>query len=275
MKIKLPDNINLTQPERYILTIYIHPDKFSFSLYNPVEDSSYFYREISGEKQTDAFSNLKNTFFENEFFSYAFRKIRIINHTPVFTYIPSIIYEEKHKKDYMKFLFSKNTERTLSHSLSTAGITILHCLPETVYDFFVRSFFNPEFIHHTAPTIAYFRDRSNRVNAKQMIVNKNGQEMDIFCFERGTLLLGNHFTSNHAQDAVYYILFVWKQLAFDQLKDYLHIVGDVTSKKELLEQLKSYIHNVLPINIVPEAHFAQIDTRDIPFELAALTLCEL
>jgi hypothetical protein len=59
------------------------------------------------------------------------------------------------------------------------------------------------------------------------------------------------------------------------LKDLLHIAGNPASKKELPEQLKEYIHNIVPVNIVPEAHFERIDTRNIPFELAALTLCEL
>jgi hypothetical protein len=274
MKINLPENIDLAHPERYMLAIYIRPDRFSFSLYNPVDDGSYFYQTFDNDQHADAFSNFKEVFFENDFFTLSFRKIRLVNHTSVFTYIPDLIYEDKHKKDYINFLFSENTGKFLSHSLQS-GITILHQIPDEIYNFFARTFVNPEFIHHSASLIAYFQEKSNRVNARQMIVNKNGKEMDILCFSHGKFLLGNHFHCEQLQDAVYYILFIWKQLKFDQLKDLLHIAGDTASKKELPEPLKEYIYNIVPVNIVPEAHFDRVDTRNIPFELAALTLCEL
>jgi len=274
MKINFPENINLAHPERYILTIYIHPEKFSFSLYNPVDDGSYFYYEIENG-QTDAFSAFKEMLFENEWFSLPFRRVYIINNTSAFTYIPTLIYRDKDKKDYMKFLFSENNGRILSHSLQIAEVTILHQLPENIYEFFQRSFVNAEFIHHTASLIAYFQERSKTVNANKMIVNKNGNGLDILCFSRGKFLLGNHFTCNRPEDALYYILFTWKQLDFNQQEDFIYLAGDISSKKELLEKLKLYIHNIIPVNIVPEEHFDRIDTNAIPFELAALSLCEL
>ncbi|MDR3217627.1 MAG: DUF3822 family protein [Dysgonamonadaceae bacterium] len=275
MKINLPENIDLGHPEQYIFTIYIRPEWFSFSLYNPVEDGSYFYREIENGKYTDAFSHFKDLIFENDFFTFSFKKIQVMNHTAVFTYIPSLIFEEKHKQHFVKFLFSESLGKTLHHTLSTAGITILHQMPEEIYNFLLRTFVNPEIIHHSAPLIAYYQERSKRTNAKQMIVNRNKYGMDILCFASGTFLLGNHFQCNNLPDAVYYILFVWKQLKFNQLNDILLIAGDPVSKKELLEKTALYIHYILPVTIEPEAHFDQVDTSNIPFELATLSLCEL
>jgi hypothetical protein len=275
MKIELPENIDLTHPDRYTLTFCICRDQFSFSLYNPMDDGSCFYKELDENKQADAFSGFKDTFFENDFFLLPFRKVRILNNTAVFTYIPDIMYQDKHKKDYLDFLFSEVKGKILSQSLPTTGITILHLLHEEIYNFFVRIYTNPEFIHHSAPLIAYFRELSNPVNAKQMIVNRNGNGIDIFCFSQGALLQGNHFPCNQIQDAIYYILFVWKQLQFDQKKDFLHLAGNSDSKKELSESLKPHIHNILPVNIVPETHFDQAEMQNIPFELAALSLCEL
>ncbi|MDR3341075.1 MAG: DUF3822 family protein [Candidatus Symbiothrix sp.] len=275
MKINLPESIDLRHPEQYIFTIYFRPEWFSFSLYNPVEDDSFFYREIEKGKYADAFSHFKELIFENDFFTFSFKKIQVMNHTAVFTYIPSLIFEEKYKQNFVKFLFSESVGKTLHHTLSTAGITILHQMPEEIYNFFHRTFVNPEIIHHSAPLIAYFQGKSKRTNAKQMIVNRNKRGMDILCFANGTFLLGNHFKYDNLPDAVYYILFVWKQLKFNQLNDILYLAGDPVSKKELQEKTSLYIHNILPVNILPEAHFDPIDMRNIPFELAALPLCEL
>jgi hypothetical protein len=275
MKINLPENIYLTHPERYILTIYICPDKYSFSLYDPEDNGSYFYGELDGDRQTDAFSTFKDSIFENEFFTLPFRKIKILNRTTVFTYVPETLYQEQHKKDYMDFLFSEETEKILSQSLPSAGIIILHQLPEEIHNFLVRIFTNPDFIHYSAPLIAYFSKRSKQVNAKEMIVNYQGKGADIFCFSEGGLLLGNHFPCDHVRDIVYYIFFVWKQLEFDQQEDFLYFTGDSVFKKELPEYLKPYIRNIHPVDIAPEAHFDQVDMQNIPLELAALSLCRL
>ncbi|GHU62622.1 hypothetical protein FACS1894123_03890 [Bacteroidia bacterium] len=273
MKIKISENIDLTHPEKYILTIYFRTERFSFSLYDPLENGSYFYWE-SG-KVGDTFSLSKNIFFDNEWFTFSFRKVYFMNYTFEFNYIPNLIYEDKYKKNFMQFLFPDNQGKVLHHSLQIADITILHQLSGEVYDFFIRGFVNIEFIHHTAPLIAYFQERSRIINGKQMIINKNKDGIDIICFSRGRFLMGNHFPCHSKREFVYYILFTWKQLDCDQQKDFLYVAGDNTAKKELMEQLQQYIHNVIPVHIVPEAHFEQIDMGNIPFELAVLSLCEL
>jgi hypothetical protein len=275
VKISVPENIDLTHPERYTFAVYICPDRLFFSLFNPADEQVYFYREIKNAKQTDTFSNFKDVFFENEFFALPYRKVYLLNQSSVFTYVPSIVYDEKHKEDYMKFLFTGHMEKILSHALPEAGITVLHQLPEETYNFFLRTYVNPEFIHHSAPLIAYFREKNNRFSGKQMIVNKNGKGMDILCFSKKTLLLGNHFLCEQMSDAVYYIIFIFKQLNFSQLNDYIYLIGDSISKNELQENLASYVQNIISENIAPESHFASIDAENIPFELAALTLYEL
>ena len=275
MKIQLPENIDIDHPERYILTIRVHPEQFSFSLYSPVDDASYFYFPIEKEKQSSAFVSFQEAFFDNEFLSLSFRKIYIINYTPVFTYVPSLIFEEKDKKEYFKFLFKDKPDKIIHHELQVPEITILHDIRHGIYEFFQRSFVSGQIIHHTAPLIAYFRDRTPAMNRNKVVVNLQSNEMDVLCFSHNEFLLGNHFNCQQMEDAVYYILFIWKQLKFDQLKDFVYITGDVISKKKLMEQLREYLHNIIPANITPEAHFSQIDTRMIPFEIACLSLCEL
>ena len=275
MKIQLPENIDLSHPERYILTIRVHLEQFSFSLYNPIDDASYFYLPIEKEKQSSAFVSFQDAFFDNEFFSLPFRKTYIINYTSVFTYVPTLIFEEKDLKEYLKFLFKDKPEKILHHTLQSPELTILHDIRHGIYEFIQRSFVNGQIIHHTAPLIAYFRDKTPTVNRNKIVVNLRDKGMDILCFSHNNLLLGNHFNCQQIEGAVYYILFIWKQLKFDQLRDFIYITGDVMSKKKLMELLREYLHNIIPVNITPEAHFSQIDTRMIPFEIACLSLCEL
>ena len=278
MKIDLPENIRLTNPERYILTIGIGSGRFSFFLYNPVEDGSFFY--FPGEKfeKEEAFSQFKECFYENDFFGLPFRKIYLMNYSRSYTYVPSLIYEKDSKNDFRDFLFSEkesNRKIILEQPLAISQLVILHSLEEALYDFFQRSFIQPKFVHYSSPFISYFQTRSKINPRHQLIVNFTAEGIDLFCFRQGNFILGNHFACPQSEDAIYYILFTWKQLQLDQMKDFIYISGNTETKKQAIEKLKTYIHNIIPVNITPEAHFEGIRTNNVPFEILASTLCEL
>jgi hypothetical protein len=274
MKIQTAENIDLSQSERYILTIRIHPEQFSFSIYNPMNNASYFYHSIERNKQSSAFHAFKDAYYDNEFFSLPYKKIYIINHTPVFTYIPSIIFENKDKDVYLNFLFMGKAGKSLFHNLQIQGITIVHVMSDEVYEFIQRSFIDVRIIHHTAPLITYLQAKKQIINQKKMLVNLQNTEIDILCFSHETFLLGNHFDCSSFMDAMYYILFIWKQLNFDQLNDFIYVAGDTQLKKVLIEKLNTYLQYIIPVGITPEAHLECINAQIIPFEMACLSLDE-
>ena len=266
---------NIAHPDRLILTIYTDLEHFSFSLYDPEETGSYLYKELSGENRSDAFSDFKEAFFEQTFFSLPFRKVWIMNRTPNFEFVPDSFYKDEYKEDFIHFLFPDRQGIILTDSIPDAGINILYQLPEDVYRFMLRSFPQPEFIHYSTPVISYFIKNSKNVEARQMVVNLQENGVDIFCFSKETFLLGNYFPCKGLPDALYYILFVWKQLLMNQLDDYLHITGNATFKEELIDRLTPYLQQILLPEISEEICFEGVDTDRIPFELAAISLCEL
>jgi hypothetical protein len=270
MPIQIPEIIDLSQPERYVLVIRIHPELFSFSLCNPENRASYFYFPIERGKQASAFLSFKEAYFDNEFFSLPYKKVYIINCSPVFTYVPSLIFELQDKEAYLDFLFPDKTGKVLSHNLRKPGITTVHVLPDDVYGFFQRSFAEGEIIHHTAPLIAYFQSGKTSGKQNRMLVNLHRTEMDVLCFSPEAFLLGNRFAYNSFTDAVYYILFIWKQLKFDQLNDRIHIAGDTGNRNAIVELLDNYLQH-----IVTETGREDIPVSGLPFEMDCLSFSEL
>jgi hypothetical protein len=49
--------------------------------------------------------------------------------------------------------------------------------------------------------------------------------MEVFCFDKGNLLLINSFPCKQTTDRVYYLLYIWQQLNYNQEKDELHLTG--------------------------------------------------
>ena len=272
MKTIFPENKNIDHPERSILTLYAGTDRFSFSIYDPEEAGSYFYGKPTDENHADAFSVFKEAFFEQAFFSLPFRKIWIMYRTPTFAFVPNEIYKDNDKEDFMQLLFTENEGITLNHIISYTRISVLYQIPEDIHRFMIRSFVNPEFIHYSAPVIAYFLEEVKKADFRRMIVILQEKGLDIFCFSGNTFLLGNYFPCKGLSDALYYILFTWKQLQFNQLNDYLHITGNVAFKDELLNKLAPYLQQIRQLAVSPAVHFEGVNTETIPFELAVLSL---
>lgn len=91
---------------------------------------------------------------------------------------------------------------------------------------------NSQLIGQRRKLYAYFHDR----------------HVDIFSFQQRRFRFANMFDATREHDALYYLLFVWKQLAFDNENDELHIVGDTEYMEWLLTKLKTYLRRVYKIN---------------------------
>ncbi len=92
--------------------------------------------------------------------------------------------------------------------------------------------------------------------------------VDVFCFEKNRIRFANVFDATHAHDALYYMLFVWKQLNLSVKEDALFIVGNIPHQDWLLTRLQSYLANVHVIDQnadLNRSQFAPIKT--MPFDM--------
>ncbi len=88
--------------------------------------------------------------------------------------------------------------------------------------------------------------------------------VDICSFGQHRIHFANSFPAVHAHDALYYTLFIWKQLGMNQTDDELFIFGDMPHADWLLERYNTYLSHV---NVID--HDGKADKK--PFDL---TLCE-
>ena len=101
--------------------------------------------------------------------------------------------------------------------------------------------------------------------------------VDICNFEQHRIHFANSFQATHAHDALYYIMYIWKQLGMNQMEDELHIMGDMPHGDWLEKRLKTYVNNVIiKGNGLREAPEHQLERKNdngnkTPFDL---TICE-
>lgn len=68
--------------------------------------------------------------------------------------------------------------------------------------------------------------------------------MYAYAFKQGRLAFFNEFEANEAQNCVFLLLSVYKQLNYSQLKDEIILEGDVAFKDELKDLLSEFVKNV-------------------------------
>jgi len=272
MEIPIPDSIDLFHPERYNFVLRVHPAQFSFAVYETGNEDPFFYYVLPTTRSSDVFSNFKQAFFDNAFFAATFKKTYIINCADKFTFVPDLLYDDASQLQLMQFNHEHTDEQLLAQTLQHPEIVVLHQMPKAIYQFINRSFVNPQFMHHLAPLIYYFQEKSRLSEVFRLVVNLYENDLDLLCFSHGTLILGNHFKVSRVQEALYYVLFVWKQLKMDQSKDLLYCCGTYALRSELLQGLEPFIRNIVPMDPVIHTAFSG---KDIPFELLSLFVCGL
>ena len=96
------------------------------------------------------------------------------------------------------------------------------------------------------------------------------RRLEVFAFHQNRFKFYNQFQTNGAHDALYFLLYVWRQLMLDAEHDELHIVGNLPDEW-LVGELRKYLQNAYVIN--PSAEFNRAPAtkvKGLPFDLMAL-----
>lgn len=121
------------------------------------------------------------------------------------------------------------------------------------------------------PVWKYLHGRSFTGLRSKLYVYFHDKTLDVFSFNKNRFKYCNSFNTNNAKDSVYFMLNVWKQLALDPEKDELHIVGDITEREWMLEELKLYVQKTYVINPIADFNRSPItQVKGMPLDMITL-----
>lgn len=257
------NKIDFSKSEQYTLSIRLSTDGFSFSIYNPIHDStlSFFEKEINISLSLTA--NLKQVFRETDFLALPFKRVNILMANKRFTHVPLEFFDKEQAE--MLFYYNhprKENETVLHNILSRNNTVVIFGMDKSAFHFLKEEFPAARFYSQASPLSEYFSTKSRLGNSKKMYVSLRKNGTDLFCYERGHLLLANSLECEQTADRIYYLLYIWKQLNFDQERDELHLTGVLADKENLVKELRKYILQVFIMN--PETNI----------DIHALLTCE-
>ena len=111
------------------------------------------------------------------------------------------------------------------------------------------------------PVWKYFHHLHYTGHQKKLFGYFHDKKLEVFAFSQKRFKFCNSYTVSHVNDALYFLLFVWEQLALDQENDELYVAGDVPGEEWLTGQLRRYVQRV---SVVPSG------SGQMPYDLSLL-----
>jgi len=273
----MAETFNLDHSELYTLSIRLSTDGFSFSVYNPVQDHPFYYIPYKTKHALSIAANVKEMLQQNESLKRPYKRIRIYTANSNYLPVPFELFDEEQTETFYTQSYPKDSNSLIFHNiLPKANVAMLYTLNKTVYQLLKEQFPEARFYTTASPLTEYFSEKSYLGNSRKLYAYLQGELLTILCFDRGKLLLLNSFPCKQTYDYIYYLLYIWKQLDYDQRRDELHLVGNLPDRDMLVLQLKKYLSQVYIIHPTAEfnrSEFSKI--KEIPFDLQASFLCNI
>jgi hypothetical protein len=121
------------------------------------------------------------------------------------------------------------------------------------------------------PVWRHLHQRSYTGKREKLFAYFHERRMEVFAFRKNRFKFCNSFEANRANDAMFFLLYVWKQLQLQPELDELHIVGSIPQEEWMIDTLHKYLQNVYVVNVAADFNNHSVtEIKDMPYDLMTL-----
>lgn len=258
---------------RQRLTIRISRNSLSFAAIDPSAEAEnpIFFEPCAVKNGISMAANLREAFKGAELPATGMTKARVLVDTPVLMTPVELFDEQTMATTYHHAYPHTEQEAVLFNVLPDLNAVAVFAINRDLKLVIDDHFEDVQFIAALTPVWRHLHQRSFTGQRGKLFGYFHDQKVDIFAFRQSRFKFCNQFNTNHAHDALYFLLYVWKQLMLDAEQDEMHLVGDIPDRELLTEELKKYIQKAYVIN--PSADFNRAPATQIdgmPYDLMTL-----
>lgn len=119
-----------------------------------------------------------------------------------------------------------------------------------------------------SPVWRHLHRRSFTGVRRKLYAYFHDKRIEVFAFSQNRFKFYNSFDTSLPHDAIYYLLYVWKQLGLSTDNDELHVAGEITDSGLLVDELHRYLQRVYVINPVGDFNRAPVtQIKAMPYDL--------
>ena len=216
-------------------------------------------------------ANLREALKSAELASMGIRKAQVLVDTPVLI-VPVEQFQEADMVELFNHSFpGKDQDVVLYNVLPDLNAVTVFSINKDLKMVLEDNFSDVKFIIAMSPVWRLLHQRSFTGARNKLYGYFHDQSLDIFSFQQNRFKFCNQFEVNHAHDALYFLLYVWKQLVLQPEYDEMHLVGSLPDQEWLVGELRKYLQKAYVIN--PSAEFNRAPAtkfKGMPFDLMTL-----
>ncbi len=225
--------------QKYSLSIRILADGFSFSIYCPFLGSKPVHtRYVSVNTTLSVAVNLKKLYQEEACLRHGFTKVVVYMEMGRWTIVPSEMWIAHEKVTYFyQNLPVRDNEVVLCDHVAKLDLEVVYAADKTLLDE-LRTCYGETLCVHAIPSLllSSFAAQANHSNRLTLFVVLQGEYFEFYAIKKGHLELTNRVYAPVVNDCIYYTLYIWKILNYEQLADSLFIV-DMSSRDKVMQWL--------------------------------------
>ncbi|MBR1409817.1 MAG: DUF3822 family protein [Prevotella sp.] len=218
-------------------------------------------------------ANLREAFKTGEYVDDEASKVQVVIDSPSLL-MPIEQFDESEIETVFSYSYPAGQEKrvVMYNVLPDLKAVCLFAINKNL-DTVIRDRFDDEvsFIHAMTPVWRQLHQRSFTGHRNKLYGYFHAKHLDIFSFQQNRFKFCNSFDATHAHDALYFLLYVWKQLRLESEHDELHILGDIPEQDWMVQELKRFLHNAYVINAKAEYQEAPATRiKGMPYDLITL-----
>jgi hypothetical protein len=263
------DNIQLNVNNRqHRLVVRIAHGHLSFST---VIDCEVVYRPYALNSSISVAANLREALRNEPLLGRPYEHVLVTLGAPVLM-VPTDLFREDECEQQYRYAFTPNDQQVVCHTVlpdlnSVAVFPILKDLRTVLGD----AFDNVRYTPAMGPVWRHFYQRSFTGQHQKLYAYFHERQMEVFSFAQNRFKFCNSFAVNNPNDALYYVLAVWKQLGMTPNIDELHLAGDVPEREVLTDEATKFVKRVFFANPSGEFNRAPVtQIEGIPYDLMVL-----
>lgn len=258
-------------PKRPRLVIRITRQTLSFSAIDSKNEGQILFQPYTVKSGISMAANLREAFRTLDMLSGGWQRVLVMLDTPVLM-VPAEEYNEEQSRLLYDYTYpGRQNDVVLSTVVYELNAVAVYSINKDLKLVIDDHFDDVKFVHVNIPVWRHLHRRNASGPHRKLFGYFHDRQLDVFAFYQNRFRFTNCFSAVHAKDAIYFLLYVWKQLAMDQRRDELHLAGVIPEQEQTLAELRKFLRNAFVINPAGDFNRAPItQVKDLPYDLMVL-----
>ena len=258
----------MTDNKQKRLIIRISKGRLSFAT---AEEGNVLFEEYPMNSSISMAANLREALRTLPMLSEDIERVLVMVDTPTLM-IPTNLFVEGESEALYRHAYTGDEQLQVMHTvLPDLNAVVLFAIQKDLRSVIANNFGNVSYSAAMAPVWRHLHQRSFTGQHQKQYAYFHDRRMEVFSFQQNRFKFCNTFAVNNPNDALYYLLAVWKQLSMEAEHDEMYLVGDINERDQLLEEAQRFVKRVYYINPSGEFNRAPItQIKGMPYDLMTL-----